>query len=241
MNSQLLLHSSALFASLFVVGIAACLPLFHWQWRRLIRTSLWTKIVWWVPIFGCLLTVLWLGTAAMIVLSLIISFAALRELHKHAGQQLLPWAYGTTVCVLFWSSLLYFQHWSASQRSVLLLCVCFSSVLSDVFAYFCGNYLGRHKLPAALNSHKSWEGVGGQLLGGLIGGLLAKGVFGTPVGWEFGLIIGAASAFGDLANSYIKRQLGIKDWGQTIPGHGGVLDRFASLSVALALGLLVLL
>lgn len=64
---------------------------------------------------------------------------------------------------------------------------------------------------------------------------------GDNAAWWLILAIGIASAFGDLFNSVAKRQLDIKDWGQTIPGHGGVLDRMSSLSTTFMVVTLLML
>lgn len=98
----------------------------------------------------------------------------------------------------------------------LLIILCFATVMSNVVAFFFGNYLGKHKLPNWLNNKKSWEGVLGQLLGALLGVLLVNS-FVTPVPtiWLF-LPHGMGSAGGDLANCYAKRTAGIKDWSQAI-------------------------
>ena len=116
------------------------------------------------------------------------------------------------------------------QAVSLLITLCFTTVLADVTAFFMGNYLGKHKLPAALNDRKSWEGAMGQVAGALLGVVLVNAyVIHVPSLWLF-LPIGAGSAAGDLANSYVKRLAGIKDWSDNIPGHGGYLDRFSSLA-----------
>jgi phosphatidate cytidylyltransferase len=203
---------------------------------------LWIKIVLWIPIFSVLLIMLYTGPLIAGVIVGATVLAAVQELRSrgawHNSKAII---YAMTVLALF-SSLVWF--WAlpitTTELSGWILCICFASALSDVAAYFAGNYLGKHPLPSTLNNRKSWEGVVGQIIGGVGGLILTRWVLDVNIEWELGLLIGAASAIGDLANSYVKRSLAIKDWGNTIPGHGGVLDRFSSLSVALATALIYL-
>lgn len=123
--------------------------------------------------------------------------------------------------------------------------------LSDSGAYFAGVYLGKHKLAPTISPKKTVEG----LFGGIAGAILGMIIFGLVLSLGYGLrvnylvailygILGSlASVLGDLAFSVIKRQAGIKDYGNIIPGHGGVLDRFDSMTVVapLAEAMLVLL
>ena len=116
---------------------------------------------------------------------------------------------------------------------------CLASVFSDVIAFFFGRYLGRHRLPGWINRGKSWEGVLGQLIGGVLGVFHLGMLFGTQPTLLAGLVIGVASAVGDLVNSIAKRIAGSEDCGSTIPGHGGVIDRFCSLNIALTAAVLL--
>ena len=111
-----------------------------------------------------------------------------------------------------------------------LIYVIIGTAVSDVGGFFLGNSIGYHKLPEAINKKKSWEGVAGQIIGALIGVTITKFyIFGTGSLWLF-IPIGIGSAAGDLLNSTTKRILGIKNWSNNIPGHGGFLDRFCSLA-----------
>jgi phosphatidate cytidylyltransferase len=109
--------------------------------------------------------------------------------------------------------------------------------LGDTFAYFIGISLGRHKLCPSISPKKSVEGA----IGGLFGSVLGSATFGYIVWRLYGLDLGAANlaavAFiggisaqlGDLTASIIKRYAGVKDFGEIMPGHGGILDRFDSI------------
>lgn len=105
--------------------------------------------------------------------------------------------------------------------------------LQDTAAYFVGRRLGRHKMAPIISPKKSWEGAIGGLVASVLTAMLAVAIMGLPIGYVeaalIGAIVGVAGQLGDLAESLIKRQIGIKDSGHLIPGHGGVLDRVDSL------------
>ena len=110
---------------------------------------------------------------------------------------------------------------------------------SDSGAYFVGIYFGSHKLAPVISPKKTIEGVIGGVTCTVVGMLLftlIRGlVFGDQVNYLYAVIYGLAcsggAVFGDLCFSVIKRQTGIKDYGNLIPGHGGVLDRFDSMMI----------
>lgn len=110
--------------------------------------------------------------------------------------------------------------------------------LSDAGAYFVGLKFGRHKLAPVVSPNKTIEGalggigaaMAGMLVYALILDLIPGGfIVNYALALLYGLIGSLAGMFGDLCFSVIKRQTGIKDYGNLIPGHGGVLDRFDSL------------
>lgn len=104
---------------------------------------------------------------------------------------------------------------------------------SDTLAYFTGVAFGRHKMWPRLSPKKSWEGTAGGFIGGALAGGLVAMFAPLPIGFATGAIVGLIGAvlglFGDLSISMVKRQVGVKDSGNIIPGHGGMLDRLDSL------------
>lgn len=105
----------------------------------------------------------------------------------------------------------------------------------DGAAFFAGRYFGRHKLAPNISPGKTWEGVAGGLILSIVAGLIfTVKPLGLPwyLAVVLGLLLGAAAVLGDLAESLIKRQTRVKDSGQIMPGHGGMLDRIDSLLFA---------
>ncbi|GAA1990788.1 phosphatidate cytidylyltransferase [Microbacterium pumilum] len=105
-------------------------------------------------------------------------------------------------------------------------------VVSDTGAYAAGLSFGRHPMAPRISPKKTWEGFAGAVLAALIAGvLLALFMLGLDwwMGVVFGVVIVATATVGDLAESMIKRDIGIKDMSSWLPGHGGVLDRLDSL------------
>lgn len=111
--------------------------------------------------------------------------------------------------------------------------------LSDTGAYFAGRFFGKHKLAPVISPNKTVEGVVGGVLATMLGMVIycvvLQFVFQFRVNYLYALLYGLlgslAGVFGDLSFSAIKRQTGIKDYGNLIPGHGGILDRFDSMTV----------
>jgi phosphatidate cytidylyltransferase len=118
--------------------------------------------------------------------------------------------------------------------------------IADICAYFAGRRWGRHKLAPAISPGKTWEGVGGALVGVCIYSLIGAWVAGISpldkLGWApLLLALTAVSVVGDLFESMVKRQAGVKDSSRLLPGHGGFLDRLDSQTSMLPLAALLIL
>jgi len=104
--------------------------------------------------------------------------------------------------------------------------------LGDTLAYFVGSAAGRHKMAPSISPAKSWEGFAAGLAGSVAGAVLAGSLgagFSAVAMVITGLLGGCAAVAGDLLESALKRNAGVKDSGSLLGGHGGVLDRFDSV------------
>lgn len=141
----------------------------------------------------------------------------------------IPWAFS---CML---QLRMLPHGAGMVLMPLVAAFC-----SDSAALFTGMACGRHKMAPLVSPHKTVEGALGGIAGGVVGMVIFRIVFyfctlvPLHIGWC--VVIGLAGALmgelGDLSFSVVKRQVGIKDYGRLLPGHGGVLDRFDSVLFA---------
>lgn len=119
--------------------------------------------------------------------------------------------------------------------------------VSDSAAYFTGRAFGRHKLAPAISPGKTWEGVAGALVAVVLYGWIWKmtgGQFSESLSLGWGALalwlLAYFGILGDLFESWMKRQAGVKDSGRLLPGHGGVLDRVDALTSTLPLAALAL-
>ncbi|MFN8593929.1 MAG: phosphatidate cytidylyltransferase [Thermomicrobiales bacterium] len=132
--------------------------------------------------------------------------------------------------------------WEAAPRGLAwALLVVLATWLGDSAALLVGRSLGRHKLAPRLSPNKTVEGSIGGLVAAITAGMLVATVFGLGsiwIGGAAGAVVGIAGQSGDLCESLLKRQAGVKDSGALIPGHGGMLDRIDALLFAFPAGYL---
>lgn len=172
-----------------------------------------------------------------IYLYLVLLFVCLLINHKeHSFADL-----ATTFAVTLWISL-FFSHLVGTRQMdhglMLLWLVFIGAWGTDSLAYFCGRAFGKHKLAPIVSPKKTIEGAIGGAVGCavvmLLYGLILSHFYSMHVEWValgiLGLLCGVVSQLGDLSASLVKRQYGIKDFGHIMPGHGGVMDRFDSIS-----------
>jgi phosphatidate cytidylyltransferase len=161
------------------------------------------------------------------------------------------WRVGGGFVGVFIGLLLLLSIWGAfdvlyQQGPWRLLAVMALVWVADVAAYFTGRAFGKHKLAPSISPGKTWEGVAGAVVGVQLYGLL---LLPAVSGWQWPLsvlaaalallILTAVSVMGDLFESMLKRQAGIKDSSALLPGHGGVLDRIDSLIATVPLAALL--
>ena len=126
----------------------------------------------------------------------------------------------------------YRESWPLSHGALWVLVALVGVWSFDSAAFFVGRFFGRHKLAPRISPGKTWEGVlGGLVLSILVSLFITVGPLGVPwyLGVLLGILIGIAAVLGDLAESLMKRQTHVKDSGQIMPGHGGILDRIDSM------------
>lgn len=154
------------------------------------------------------------------------------------------YAFFVSVAVpLGFSMLLVFREEFGTVQGLYFTLLSFAAAwLNDTFAFFTGSLFGRHKLCPAISPKKTVEGAVGGVVGSVALSLLLSGLYaayaapamGDPLSlrWlSLGLFLpvgAAAGILGDLSASVIKRQCGIKDYSNVMPGHGGIMDRFDS-------------
>ncbi|QLC74173.1 phosphatidate cytidylyltransferase [Pseudomonas sp. LPB0260] len=228
----------------FALFIGAVIGLGAWEWARLAGFDGQPQRVGYAALVALLLFglyhlpalapgvvalgVIWWGLATLLVLG----YPASSRYWQGAGRKLLI---GLLILLPAWQGLVLFKQWPMANGLILAVMVLVWA--ADIGAYFSGKAFGRRKLAPQVSPGKSWEG----LLGGLLTSLLLTLVVGLYRGWGGAALLlalaGAAvvvliSVVGDLTESMFKRQSGVKDSSNLLPGHGGVLDRIDSLTAA---------
>jgi phosphatidate cytidylyltransferase len=140
------------------------------------------------------------------------------------------WVAGGIGCLLLVRDIPDYGFWA-------VMAVLFSVFAADTAAFFVGRAVGRHKLAPAISPGKTWEGfVAGLAAGTLVAFLILyrdrEEFLSIPESLAFGALVTLASVAGDLFESAVKRDLGVKDSGRLLAGHGGMLDRIDALLFA---------
>ncbi len=217
------------------LGVSVVVIVVHVEWMGLTGDGLWPALGFTAALVAgfAILTggypVLALGLA---VFAVVAAAALAREPWRPAGI-----AYAA---VLGYGILLLRLAPRHGLAAVMLL---FSVVwITDTGAFFVGRTLGGARLWPALSPKKTWAGAVGGLVAGPVAGLVVVGIGGLPVTPGLALVavlLSLASQAGDLFESWVKRRFGVKDSGQIVPGHGGLMDRVDGLTFAAAIATLV--
>lgn len=231
--------------ALFALFIGAVVSLGAWEWARLagftdqVKRIAFAALVamlllglYLLPVLApwvLLLGVLWWAVATFLVLG----YPATSRYWLGVPVKLLI---GLLILLPAWQGLVLFKQWPDANGLILAVMVLVWG--ADIGAYFSGRRFGKRKLAPQVSPGKSWEGVFGGLLTTL---LICAGVA-VYRDWSFvSLLLGLLgtavvvliSVVGDLTESMFKRQSGVKDSSNLLPGHGGVLDRIDSLTAAI--------
>ena len=223
-----LLHNTDLANNLYLMGISAVMAIAVCFWS-------FGGCPWPAAIVGMVLY--WIALAIVLI----------------ASHGTLPFA---QICIAAFSGIVIPLLLSALTRIVVMgygrfyiLIPLILSFATDSGAYFVGIAIGKHKMAPILSPKKSWEGAAGGVLSAIVFMILYALVldlgFGFTVRYAaavvYGLVGSVTCILGDLTYSAIKRQTGIKDYGNLLPGHGGILDRFDSMTVVAPLAECLLL
>lgn len=224
-------------------------------------------LVWWLQLIVSLLIivifVLFIGLSNMIDKKFAKEcFLQKKNLNKEAWTGALDLLYLLLYPGLFLGCAILLNHMTADGIGLFgLLLVIFISCFTDIFAYLTGKVLGKGaaKMAPKISPKKTWVGFVGGLFGGILGALAVVWIFSTNRGVSQHLIdltgdaviaqmvflaVGLAGAvvttLGDLYASHVKRKVGIKDFGNLLPGHGGVMDRIDGIILNVPFILLIM-
>lgn len=233
----------------FMGGTAVVILLAAWEWSALadIKRPV-SRAVYLVFI----LCMLWFSLFLPLMLVLIIAGAwwllalAFVVLYPRASalwrSQVVRIILGVLVLVPFWLAINVLRSYMTNGGLVVFVLFCFVWA-ADIGAYFAGRWWGRHKLMPNVSPGKTWQGFfGGLLLSLLVAAIalswLKLGFDEVALIFLMAIVLNIFSVVGDLFESMLKRHCQVKDSGNILPGHGGILDRIDSLTAATPLFLL---
>ena len=172
------------------------------------------------------------GLMAVLVSLILVMFVYVFTYPKYHANQVMAAFFGVVYVAVMLSFILMTRNLPDGKFIVWLIFLC--SWGCDTCAYCVGMLFGKHKLTPLLSPKKTVEGAAGGLVGGAAGVFLAGLIFGSGrfsllIYIPLGIVLSAFSQIGDLSASMIKRHCGVKDYGNLIPGHGGLMDRLDSV------------
>ena len=170
---------------------------------------------------------------ALILIAVVTLFKYSRELYFENGKLIFTVVY-VTLPFAFSLGLPKFSTLDSSKTFTLEIFMLFVLIWSsDTFAYLTGKFFGKHKMAPRISPKKTWEGFAGGVVLTLILGFFVEQYFPDLRGnWMVvGFLVSVFAPLGDLVESQLKRSFAVKDSGNIIPGHGGVLDRLDSFII----------
>lgn len=232
----------------FVALIAVVMVIAVWEMRDTLARARGIAVVWLPTMIGVVATVTcvwWWGFQAQVYG---LALTALAIMLVRLGRGAAGYLADVTASIFLamylggfgsFATLLVHAEDGFGRMLVFLIAV----VCSDTGGYAVGVLMGRHPMAPKISPKKSWEGLAGSLVTAAAGGAIAiVPLLGAPW-WQgalLGVVIAGVATGGDLAESLIKRDLGVKDMGTLVPGHGGVMDRLDSLLPGALVGYLLL-
>lgn len=177
------------------------------------------------------------GTGALLASAAVVPLVWLVVFRRDTRFQSWVWTL-TGILYLGWTLGHYVALRQLDHGRELVILAVFTTFACDTSAFFVGRAWGRHHMAPAISPHKTWEGAIGGFVGAVaaalaLRSLLSLGDWSLPLNYVeaigVGCLIGVVAQLGDLLESLLKRRAGVKDSGNLIPGHGGVLDRIDSL------------
>lgn len=231
-----------LFAGVFSLVVGALIHEFYSLSKY--EGAIWQR---WLGIFGgmylfissCLYAGGYAGHEIYIPYIIIILVLLISGLYMHNVNPVSQWGlllFAQCYCAGFLSLLCFIPYMASSVYNPLPVLMIFIFIwLNDTGAYLIGSWKGRHRLFQRISPLKSWEGFWGGLTVVVLISLIFSRFF-SDMSWYYWLIFAVitviSATFGDLLESLLKRTYGVKDSGNILPGHGGVLDRFDSVILA---------
>ncbi|UCC56377.1 MAG: phosphatidate cytidylyltransferase [Gammaproteobacteria bacterium] len=233
---------------LLAAGMALVISVGLWEWSKMVPLHTCTARTAFLVIGLALAGLIWLISPAAVILALLLAaflwwlwvlfwlthFEITTQPSIHVTA--LKLAGGYLVMLPAWTALIVL-HGRAEDGPLITLFLLVVVWLADSGAYFAGQRWGSRKLAPVISPGKTWEGVYGAMVTSGIFALVAGLLYSHSLPWTAGLVMVTMvtvmfSIAGDLLESLMKRQCGIKDSGNIIPGHGGILDRIDSLTAA---------
>lgn len=220
---------------LFLAAAVLISVLCYWEYRGIVAAHSIAR----PGVFGLLagLIILFWPEHTLMGVSLLLVFAFVAALRAQTLRDVLP-----RVAANFLGAFYTFAPWrfSIDLRQInhhLLLFALALNWAGDTAAYYAGRSFGKHKLAPAVSPGKSWEGAAASVFGSVLFGVVYLEYFVKQLSWWQIIVLAIAGniagQFGDLAESAIKRGANVKDSGNLLPGHGGMLDRVDSSLFAL--------